>query len=176
MVTPTLHASYAVGCFVPEAIMQGVTLIGIDRANTRRIYTACRLSSASARRPVAQLSPVCERHPLPQRLIAIFERPPCPFQVSMSGMRLHSDAFARSLNGRRVGMSRSSSVSVRPGAVTHHLFAGPAAETPGAPESASLYARWPPQSASRSSLLHQKRNSPARPVGYHAYPLRSSSL
>ena len=75
MVTPTLHASYAVGCYVLEAIMQGVTLVGIDLGkHSFHRCTACCLSSASACRPVGQLSPVCQRHPLPQRLIAIFER------------------------------------------------------------------------------------------------------
>lgn len=51
-----------------------------------------------------------------------------------------------------------------------------APRSPGVPVPASLCGRWAPQSASGSSLVRPEKGSHLRPVGYHAYPLRSSSL
>jgi hypothetical protein len=61
-------------------------------------------------------------------------------------------------NGR--SRERSPSWCYRPGAVTHRLFAGPAAGTPDAPVPASLCGRWAPQGASGSSLVRPEKRQP----------------
>jgi len=63
-----------------------------------------------------------------------------------------------------------------PGAVTHRLFLAPQPERPVRQYLRRFVAGGRRKAQAALHSCDQKRDSPARPVGYHANPLRSSSL